>query len=70
MTNTKKRPWLFLLAAILSAAVSLLVFLKVFLAGDATGRIIFGIVWALIAVIWAGQYISLMKKGTHHDEQA
>ena len=70
MTVKNQRPWLFLLAAIFSAAVSVLVFLKVFLAGDTTGRIIFGIVWALIALIWIGQYISLIKKGSHHDEQA
>ncbi len=69
MTVKKKRPWLFLLAALLSAGVSIIVFLKVVLANDTTGRLIFGIVWALIAVIWFGQYLSLKNKGSHHDEQ-
>lgn len=69
MGNNPKKPRLFLLAAIVCAVISVLVFTGVFLKAYMTGRWIFGVVWAIMAVIWGGQYLAKAKKGSHHDEE-
>jgi hypothetical protein len=50
---------LFALAAWTIAAIALL---GVILSDDLTGRLIFGIVWILIGIMWWGQYF-LARKG-------
>ena len=51
----KRRPG-FLAAAVICFAISATAFGGVILRLDATGRAVFGIVWAALGVIWLGSY--------------
>ena len=53
--NTMKRP-AFLAASLASFAISIVAFSGLILRSDVTGRIIFGLVWAALGVVWLGSY--------------
>lgn len=56
------KPWIYLLAMVISLGVAALSFSGVLFKEDATGRWIFGLVWVILAVVWMGQYVSKRKK--------
>ena len=66
----KSRPFLFLLAAIVCFIVALLASAGVLLKNDTVGRIIFGIIWGALAIVWLGQYAILVNRQKHHDNKS
>ena len=53
--NRKRRP-AFLAASALCPLISVLAFGGLILKGDVTGRILFGVVWAALGIVWLGSY--------------
>jgi hypothetical protein len=46
----------FLGAAVICFAIAALAVVGVILAGDLVGRLVFGVVWVAVGVVWLGSY--------------
>jgi len=47
---------MFAAAAVICFGIAVLALTGVILAGDLTGRIIFGVVWTALGIVWLGSY--------------
>lgn len=56
MGESKRRRRGFLVAAFVSFGIAVLAFAGVVLSADLTGRLIFGIVWVSVGILWLGSY--------------
>jgi len=57
-----------LVAAVVCVGVAALSFTGVILAGDSVGRIIFGIVWVALGIVWLGSCFGVFSshsQGSH-----
>lgn len=55
-------PKLCTVAAIIAFIIALISFFGIILENDLIGRLIFGITWSLIGVLWLGQYFQARKE--------
>jgi len=53
--NRQRRPG-FLAASVVCFLISVVAFSGLILKSDVTGRVIFGVVWAALGVVWLGSY--------------
>ena len=57
-------PTLSVAFALVPWVIAVISFFGIILSGDATGRLIFGVVWTLIGVLWWGQYFQAKKRSS------
>jgi len=56
VSERRRRPAGFLVACMVSFLISAVTFSGLILGADVTGRVIFGLVWAVLGVVWLGFY--------------
>ena len=56
MVLDRRRRFGFLAAAIICFVIAALAFAGVILVGDWVGRVIFGVVWVALGIVWLGSY--------------
>ena len=56
MSEGRRRPAGFLVASVVSFLISVVAFSGLILRADVAGRVIFGLVWAVLGVVWLGFY--------------
>ena len=56
MSERRRRRPGFLVASVVSFSISAITFSGLILNEDLTGRVIFGLVWAVLGVVWLGFY--------------
>ena len=72
LSKEKTRRPVFLVAMIICFIIAVLAFSGVILKGDAAGRLIFGVVWIFLGIVWLGWYISGFRKSIlqQHDSKS
>jgi len=58
----KKRQPGFLVAMVICFVIAILAYSGVILRHDTTGRVIFGVVWTVLGVVWLGWYVSSSRR--------
>ncbi len=59
MVLDRRRRFGFLAAAIICFVIAALAFAGVILVGDWVGRVIFGVVWVALGIVWLGSYFGV-----------
>ncbi len=73
MVLDRRRCFGFLAAAIICFVIAALAFAGVILAGDWVGRVIFGVVWVALGIVWLGPVLReffTRPRGPHRSSSA
>jgi len=73
MVLDRRRRFGFLAAAIICFVIAALAFAGVILVGDWVGRVIFGVVWVALGIVWLGSYFGAFfarPRGPHRSSSA
>ncbi|MBN2564676.1 MAG: hypothetical protein JXB46_03105 [Candidatus Eisenbacteria bacterium] len=68
MEKRKRQPG-FLAAMVICFVIAILAWSGVILRDDLTGRVIFGVVWTVLGVVWLGWYVTGFRRGRSEESK-